>query len=121
MVLLSVLCACAEDRLRPGPPSLILELPVGATVTSPDTFAIGVYARDDNGLDSVTVTFLGVTVEVTAFDEVEVVDAVLFTVPEGRLPGELLTVTAYAKDLVQERTNVTETLTVVARDTTASR
>jgi hypothetical protein len=120
-VLLLALAACAEDRLRPGPPSLTLEMPPGNTVTSPDTFFVGVRAHDDNGLDSVTVTFLGVTVEVPAFDEVDVLDAVRFTVPEGHTPGELLAVEGYAKDRVGDRTTTSGSVTVVAGSATAAR
>jgi hypothetical protein len=109
--------ACTGDRPRPGPPSITLELPVGHVVASPDTFAVGVRAQDDNGLDSVVVTFLGERREVFAFNEIEVVDFVLFAVPEGRIVGELVEVQAFALDLVGGRTITSATLTIVARDT----
>jgi hypothetical protein len=112
------LAACAGDRPRPGPPSIQLELPVGQVVASPDTFAVGVTARDDNGLDSVVVTFLGERREVFAFNEIEVSDFVFFIVPEGRIVGELVEVQAFALDLVGGRTVTSASLTIVARDST---
>ncbi|HEX9633739.1 MAG TPA: hypothetical protein VGA02_14855 [Gemmatimonadales bacterium] len=111
------LAACTPDRPRPGPPSITLELPVGHVVASPDTFAVGVRARDDNGLDSVVVTFLDERREVFAFNEIEVVDFVFFIVPEGRIVGELVDVQAFALDLVGGRTTTSATLTIIARDT----
>jgi hypothetical protein len=109
---LAGLAACEAERLRPGPPSLVLEMPPGSVVTSPDTFAVGVYARDDNGLDSLLVTFLDQVRDVTVFDEVEVVDGVFFVVPEGYAVGEVLEVSGYVRDLVGERTTVTGSVTV---------
>ena len=112
------LAACGGERQRPGPPTISLELPVGHVVASPDTFAVGLHARDDNGLDSVVVTFLGERREVFAFNEIEVSDFVVFTVPEGRIVGELVEVEAFARDLVGGRTVTSATLTIVAPDTT---
>lgn len=113
-----VLAACAGERQRPGPPAIRLELPIGHVVASPDTFTVGVRAQDDNGLDSVVVTFLGEQREVFAFNEFEVSDVVFFTVPEGRIVGELVDVQAFARDLVGARTETSATLTIVAPDTT---
>lgn len=109
------LAACRTDRLRPGPPSLSIELPPGATVFSPDTLGLVVRAHDDNGLDSVTVTILGRTEEADAFDQVDAVDVFLWPIPEGLTPGELVQVRGYAKDLVGDRTTVTTSVTVVER------
>lgn len=106
--------ACSPDRLRPGPPSLVIEVPEGNTVTSPDTMPMRVYVRDDNGLDSVTVSLRDLTVEINAFDRVEYADIIEWPIPEGLLPGDLLTFIGYAKDLVGERTSITTTVTVVA-------
>jgi hypothetical protein len=78
---------------------------------------VGVRARDDNGLDSVVVTFLDERREVFAFNEIEVVDFVFFIVPEGRIVGELVDVQAFALDLVGGRTTTSATLTIIARDT----
>lgn len=108
------IAGCAEDRLRPGPPSLQLEPPPGSVVASPDTFAVGVYARDDNGLDSIVVTFLGQQREIDGFGDIELVDAVIFTVPEGLAVGELVEVEGYARDLAGGRTFATLSLTVIA-------
>ena len=109
---------CISDRLRPGPPSLSIELPPGATVFSPDTLGLAVRAHDDNGLDSVTVTILGRTEEANAFNRVDVVDGFLFPIPEGLIPGQLVEITGYAKDLVGDRTTVTTSVTVIARPAT---
>ena len=117
MLVVPALAACAGDRPRPGPPTISLELPVGHVVASPDTFAVGVRARDDNGLDSVVVSFLGERREVFAFNEIEVSDFVFFVVPEGRTVGELVEVQAYALDLVGGRTTTSATLTIVAPGT----
>jgi hypothetical protein len=108
------LAACRTDRLRPGPPSLSIELPPGATVFSPDTLGLVVRAHDENGLDSVTVTILGRTEEADAFNQVDAVDVFLWPIPEGLTPGELVEIRGYAKDLVGDRTTVTTSVTVVA-------
>jgi hypothetical protein len=110
------LAACPGDRPRPGPPTIRLELPVGQVVTSPDTFVVGVRARDDNGLDSVVVTFLEERRDLSAFNEIEVADYVFFTVPAGRIVGEVVEVQAFARDLVGGRSDTTATLTIVAAD-----
>jgi hypothetical protein len=111
------LAACAGDRPRPGPPTITLELPVGHVVASPGTLAVGVRARDDNGLDSVVVTFLGEQREISAFTDIEILDVVFFSVPAGRVVGELVDVQAFARDLVGGRTTTSGTLTIVAPDT----
>jgi hypothetical protein len=111
---LAALTACGEDRLRPGPPALVLEMPPGSVVTSPDTFVVGIYARDDNGLDSLGVTFLDQARDIPVFDDVEVVDGVFFIVPAGYVVGEVLEVRGVARDLVGERTTATGSVTVVA-------
>lgn len=111
----AVLSACTPERLRPGPPSLAIEVPAGSTVFSPDTLPILIHAQDDNGLDSVTVTVLGETAEVDAFDEVEVLDILTWPIPEGLPAGELIEIQAYAKDLAGERTTITTSVTVIAR------
>jgi hypothetical protein len=84
-------------------------------VFSPDTIGISVFAQDDNGLDSVTVTILGRTEELGAFDEVEVADILVWVIPAGLNAGDLIEILGYAKDLVGERTTVTITVTVVDR------
>jgi hypothetical protein len=92
----------------------VIEGPEGSTVLSPDTIPIQVFARDDNGLDSVTVTVLGRTEELGAFDRVEISDVFFWPIPTGLLPGQLIEIVGYAKDLVGERTTVTTSVTVVA-------
>jgi hypothetical protein len=116
---LAALAACGGQRERPGPPSLTLEPPPGNVVTSPDTFAVQVRASDANGLDSVVVVFLNQRREIPSFNEQDLVDVVLLVVPEGLVVGQLLDLQGYARDLQGERTTVTTSVTVVARDTTA--
>lgn len=111
-VALTASAACGGDRQRPGPPILELGLPPGKLVTSPDTFAVSITAQDDNGLDSVVVTFLGDVRSLSVFNEFEVADIVFFTVPAGAAVGDTLEVFGYARDLVGERTFVTDTLLV---------
>jgi hypothetical protein len=115
VVAIAWLAACRTDRLRPGPPSLAIELPPGATVFSPDTITLGVRAHDDNGLDSVTIMILDRTEEAGAFDRVDLVTVFFWPIPEGLAPGELVDITGYAKDLVGDRTTVTTSVTVIAR------
>jgi hypothetical protein len=114
MLCLAALTGCGEDRLRPGPPALVLEMPPGSVVTSPDTFVVGIYARDDNGLDSLVVTFLDQVRDISVFDEIEVLDGVFFIVPDGYVVGEVLEVRGVARDLVGERTTATGSVTVAA-------
>jgi hypothetical protein len=107
---------CKSDRLRPGPPTLTIELPPGATVYSPDTLGLVVRAHDDNGLDSVTVTILGRTEEVLgAFNEMDAVGVFIWPIPDGLPPGTLVEILARAKDLVGDRTTTTASVTVIAR------
>lgn len=120
ILVVALAAACTGDRARPGPPELALELPVGNVITSPDTFAVGVVARDDNRLDSVVVTFLGQPREVFAFNEIEVADYVFFVMPPGYVAGELVEVQAFARDLLGGRTIRTGTLTIVSADSAGS-
>jgi hypothetical protein len=117
----AVVPGCTPDRLRPGPPSLVIEGPQGSTAFSPDTIPISVFARDDNGLDSVTVTILGRTEELGAFDRTEISNVFFWPIPEGLTPGDLVEIVGNAKDLVGERTTVTTSVTVVARPAGAAR
>jgi hypothetical protein len=112
---LAALAACGEDRLRPGPPTLVLQMPPGNVVTSPDTFSVRIYARDDNGLDSVVITFLDQVRDISLFNEIEVLDGVFFVVPGGYVVGEVLEIRGLVRDVVGERTTVTSSVTVVAR------
>jgi len=111
---LTALVACGGDRPRPGPPLLTLEMPPGNVVTSPDTFIVWVHAQDDNGIDSLIVSFLDQIRDVPAFNEIDVTDGVFFIVPEGREVGEILEVFGYALDLVGARTRMSATVTVAS-------
>jgi hypothetical protein len=98
----------------------VIEGPEGSTVFSPDTVGIAVFARDDNGLDSVTITVLGRTEELGAFDRVEISDVFIWPIPAGLRAGELVEILGYAKDLVGERTFVTASVTVIDRPPAAA-
>ena len=106
---------CSPDRLRPGPPRVTIEVPVGSTVFSPDTLPLLVVATDPNGLDSLNVDFLGTTETVNTFFEAEAEGIFLWPIPAGLLPGTLLTITARAKDLTGQTTTVSATVTVIER------
>lgn len=112
LVAAGLVVACGGDRPRPGPPAIQLEMPPGNVVTSPDTFVVWVYASDDNGLDSLIISFLDQIRDIPVFNEIDVVDGVLFAVPAGYNVGELLEVTGMARDLVGGRTVVQATVTV---------
>ena len=107
--------ACDGDRLRPGPPELTLTGPDGSTVFSPDTIAVGIYAADANGLDSVAVGYLGQFVTIDAFAESEIEDFAFFFIPEGLAPGQMVLINGIAVDLTGQVTQQTLNLTVVAR------
>lgn len=113
--LVAALAACDGDRLRPGPPELTLTGPAGSTVFSPDTIAVGVFATDANGLDSVAVAYLGQVVTIEAFAQSEIDDFAFFFVPEGLSPGQMVVITGVAVDLTGQTTQQTLNLTVVAR------
>lgn len=111
----TTLLACSPDRLRPGPPSLTLEVPEGSTVFSPDTLPIAVFAADANGLDSVVVRMLGETHSVDAFSEVELITVILFPIPAGLLPGRLLSIFGRVSDVTGQETTVETSVTVIER------
>jgi len=111
---LAGLGACGGERPRPGPPLLTLDLPPGNVVTSPDTFIVWVQAQDDNGIDSLIVSFLDQIRDVAAFNETDVLDGVFFTVPAGREVGELIEIFAYARDLVGASSRTSTSVTVAA-------
>jgi len=111
---LATLAACGGERLRPGPPSLELQVPVGNVVTSPDTFFVRVYVHDDNGLDSVVVSFLDQVRDIFVFNETDVVDGVFFVVPESLPVGEVLEVAGWARDIGGELTTTTTSVTVAS-------
>lgn len=110
-----IAAGCAPDRLRPGPPRVTIEVPVGSTVFSPDTLPLLVVATDPNGLDSLSVDFLGQTEIVNTFFEAEAEGIFLWPIPPGLLPGTLLTISARAKDLTGQVTTASASVTVIAR------
>jgi hypothetical protein len=111
-LLVALVAACGE-RKRPGPPSLTLDPPPGAVVTSPDTFAVGIHANDDNGLDSILVSFLDQVRGIDAFEELQLVDFVTFVVPSGYAPGAVLDIIGVARDLTGGQVSTTISVTVV--------
>ena len=115
LALVATLTACDGDRLRPGPPDLVLTGPESGTVFSPDTVPIGIHAADANGLDSVAVGYLGQFVTISAFAQSEIDDFAFFFVPEGLSPGQLVVISGTAVDLAGQTTAQTLSLTVIAR------
>jgi len=113
VTLLVLMAAACGERKRPGPPSLTLDPPPGSVVTSPDTFAIGVHANDDNGLDSILVSFLDQIRGIDAFEKLELTDFVTFTVPSGYTPGTALKIIGVARDLTGEQVSTSVSVTVV--------
>lgn len=111
---LSVL-ACTPERLRPGPPVVTIQVPVGSTVFSPDTLSLRVIAQDPNGLDSLNVSLLDSIVEVNTQFRPEADEFLDFPIPAGLDEGTVLTVTARATDLTGSGTTERATVTVVAR------
>lgn len=111
----AALAACDGDRLRPGPPTLVLTGPEAGTVFSPDTIAIGIHASDANGLDSVSVSYLGQVVTISAFAKAEVDDFTFFFIPEGLSPNQQVVITGTAVDLTGQATAEQLSLTVVVR------
>jgi hypothetical protein len=105
--------ACGGERKRPGPPTLTLEAPPGNVVTSPDTFAVGLHASDDNGLDSIIVSFLSDVRGIDVFEKVDYTDYVIFAVPAGHVVGEVLQIVGVARDLNGERASTSISVTVV--------
>lgn len=116
----SVVCvlsalSCSPDRLRPGPPTLTLELPAGDEVTSPDTIGVRIRADDPNGLDTVSVGLRDSFVTLTAFASTELSELVILTVPDSLQPGTVLTIFGAAADLTGQLARTSRDLTVVQR------
>jgi hypothetical protein len=109
----AVLAAACGERQRPGPPTITLEAPPGNVVTSPDTFLVGVHASDDNGLDSIIVSFLTEIRGIDAFEKLDFTDQVILTVPPGRAVGEVLEIFGVARDLTGELATTSVSVTVV--------
>jgi hypothetical protein len=105
--------ACSGERLRPGPPSVALELPDGNTVTSPDTIGVRVRANDPNGLDTVSVALRDGIITLQAFASTELVELVFVQIPTDLPIGTSLTLVATAADLSGLTAQATATLTVV--------
>lgn len=114
-VMVPLAASCSPERLRPGPPSISIEVPAGSTVESPDTVLIRVTVMDPNGLSSVDVSFVGVTEELDiSATEVEVTGLFAWPVPAGFDPGTVLTIAVRAVDLTGAATVREATVTVVS-------
>lgn len=113
--LLAAVAACDGDRLRPGPPELLLTGPEAGTVFSPDTIIIGIHAADANGLDSVVVSYLGQVTTISAFAQAEIDDFTFFFIPEGLAPSQQVVINGTAADLTGQTTVEMLNLTVVVR------
>lgn len=122
-VLAGAVVACSPDRLRPGPPSVSIEVRQGSTVFSPDTLPILIVATDPNGLETLIVSFMGPAQEpvgigqlsIETGDKVEVIAPLSWPIPTGLVPGELLTIVARATDLTGQATTTEATVTVIER------
>ena len=117
-VLAVAVATCSPDRLRPGPPSVSIEVRQGSTVFTPDTLPILIVATDPNGLETLIVSFLGVAEEIETRDEVEVIGVLSWPIPAGLVPGRLLTIVARATDLTGQATTTEATVTVIERPPT---
>ncbi len=114
-VLVSLTASCSPERLRPGPPSISIEVPPGSTIESPDTVLIRVTVTDPNGLSSVEVSFVGVTEQIdVSTAEVEVTGIFAWPIPAGLDPGTVLTIAVRAVDLTGAATVRQATVTVVS-------
>ena len=111
----AALAACDGDRLRPGPPELILTGPEAGTVFSPDTIIVDIHAADANGLDSVVVSYLGQVTTITAFAQAEIDDFAFFFIPEGLSANQQIIINGTAVDLAGHTTVEMLSLTVVVR------
>ncbi len=114
-VLAAAVATCSPDRLRPGPPSVSIEVRQGSTVFSPDTLPILIVATDPNGLETLIVSFLGPEQKIDTGDEVEVIAVLSWPIPTGLAPGQLLTIVARATDLTGQATTTEATVTVIER------
>lgn len=111
---------CSPDRLRPGPPSVSIEVRQGSTVFSPDILPIRIVATDPNGLETLIVSFtgddtLGPAQDIDTEDNVEVIALLSWPIPTGLVPGQLLTIVARATDLTGQATTTEATVTVIER------
>lgn len=107
------LLTCSPERLRPGPPTLSLELPAGDEVTSPDTIAVRIRASDPNGLDTVSVGLRDQFVTLSAFASTELSELVLLRVPDSLQVGTVVTIFGAAADLSGQLARTSRDLTVV--------
>ncbi|MCH7875519.1 MAG: hypothetical protein IH965_09510 [Gemmatimonadetes bacterium] len=119
-VLAGAVVTCSPDRLRPGPPSVSIEVRQGSTVFSPDTLPILIVATDPNGLKTLIVSFtgddtLGPAQDIDTGDDVEVIAVLSWPIPTGLVPGQLLTIVARATDLTGQATTTEATVTVIER------
>lgn len=119
-VLAVAVTTCSPDRLRPGPPSVSIEVRQGSTVFSPDTLPILIVATDPNGLKTLIVSFtgddtLGPAQDIDTGDDVEVIAVLSWPIPTGLVPGQLLTIVARATDLTGQATTTEATVTVIER------
>ena len=117
---LAAMAGCAEQRGRPGPPALAIEVPPGSTVFSPDTLQFTVHATDPDGLDSVTVTFLDSTASIETNFDSDVSRTLRWPVRSGLAAGRILTLSARATDLKGLAETQTASITVISRSVVPS-
>ena len=114
------LAGCAEERGRPGPPAIAIEIPPGSTVFSPDTLQFTIKATDPDGLDSVTVTFLDSTASIETNFDPDITRTLRWPVRSGLAAGRRLTLSARATDLKGLAETRTDTITVISRSVVPS-
>jgi hypothetical protein len=116
-VLATLYSACAPDRGRPGPPSVVIELRAGSTVYSPDSLPFSVTASDTDGLDSLTVNFLDSIAVVPTEYQNQVQRSFRWPVPSRLTTGRVLRLSARATDVRRLETVSTVEITVISRPT----
>jgi hypothetical protein len=117
LVLTGLLSACAPDRDRPGPPSVVIAVPAGSTVYSPDTLPFMVTASDVDAVGTLAVTFLDSTTTVETGFQAQVQESFRWPVPSRLQAGQLLTLSARATDVRGLTTVNSVNLTVIPRAT----
>jgi hypothetical protein len=117
---LAAVAGCAEERGRPGPPALAIQVPPGSTVFSPDTLGFTIRATDPDGLDSITVTFLDSTASIETDFDSDVSRTFHWPVRSGLPAGRVLPLSARATDLKGLAETQTASVTVISRSVVPS-
>lgn len=115
VVAVAATTACSPDRIRPGPPQVMVDLFQGATVSAADTLYMAIFASDPNGLDSVAVQFLGQTQPVFygGAEVFDVADTIGWIIPSDAAKNQVFWFFGYARDLTGDVTLDSASVTVV--------